>query len=142
MRILSANKYPERTVLRVVFNDDEPEWAHVIGALLLSDEGDRILDSDNPGDLLLVTDATVPAGHTGNSEQAKESGRTLCHNCKSNWEIREYLWDGADRFYDDADGVSQSKTDDMLLDELDNRIKAEAAEKASIDTLVGKVLEG
>jgi len=140
MKIISADKYSERTVLRVVFNDDQPEWAHIIGEHLMTDEGDFVWDPDNPGHHIRVTDATVPAGHTGDSEQAKEAGRTICHNCKSNWEIREYLWDGADRCYDDADGVSQLKTDDMLLDELDDRIKAEAAETASIDTLVGKVL--
>lgn len=69
-KVLRDNIYPDinRRVVRVVLNPEAPKWVHADGS-------------------------AAPVTHTGDTS---ETGKTLCHECRYNWQEREFIWDGAD----------------------------------------------
>lgn len=92
MQIISAKDYGYRFVVRVTVNPDEPNWVHVVGLPLLDAEGVPVLDDD--GHEVLVTSSLVPAGETGDT----------CWNCRQNWRIKEFVFEGETLYVEDADG--------------------------------------
>lgn len=82
MKIIGATRYGLRTVIQVCLNPDEPEWVHVLGKPVLDITGVPVLmDSGEP---LLVTSTVVTPGETGE----------MCHNCRHNWDVKEFIFDG------------------------------------------------
>ena len=135
MKILKATKYQDRTVIQVCFNPDDPKWKHVIGDPFVDSNGERVFDG---GVEVKVTDTHVTPEETGYSDEAKEPGRILCYNCRINWIVKDYPWDGNEQ-YKTVDGESVLKTADDLEQELIQRIEAEQ-EAAIISSLLNKDL--
>tara|TARA_Y100000310_G_scaffold134559_1_gene133488 strand:+ start:1540 stop:1746 length:207 start_codon:yes stop_codon:yes gene_type:complete len=63
-------------------------WVHIVGKQLFNDDGTYAKDADgnirtySDNSLAVGTKVPAPAGHTGDTEEAKGEGMTLCHNCK------------------------------------------------------------
>lgn len=66
MKVLSGKDYGYRKVVRVLMNDSDPEWIHPDGK-------------------------KVPLTHTGDTEVI---GKTLCLKCLSNWDVKEFQFEG------------------------------------------------
>ena len=82
MKVTKAVNYGSRAVIRVCMNPDEPEWVHIIGSNRLDATGQPVLTDQ--GEPVLIVSAEVPPGETGEK----------CHNCRSNWDTREFVFDG------------------------------------------------
>jgi len=99
MKVIKATEYPEifRTVLRVCFNPDDPEWVHKIGKQRKDIDGElMVMEDESP---MFITSSDIEPDCTGET----------CHNCKYNWEVREFVFDGKSRFYND-EGQTVAKT--------------------------------
>ena len=94
MKIIKAKDYGFRKVIQVVMDETLPRWVHPNGT-------------------------ASPQTHTGDTE---ERGKTVCRDCRSNWDIREYQWDGdaLQKLNDPEDPESE------LIDKTDEDIMAEA----------------
>ena len=134
-KILSAEDYGFRKVFRVLGNEEDPQWIHV--------------DADGKK-------TTSPSGHTGDRDEAKEAGVDACMDCKSNWQVEEYVFTGKELSKPvpvlKPDGTPtgektlEPKTADELIAEVKGRHEARVAatpragSAASIDSAVGVVL--
>ena len=94
MKIIKATDYGFRKVVRIVMDETLPRWVHLDGK-------------------------ASPQTHTGDTE---EKGKTVCQECRSNWDIREYQFDGnaMQKLSDPEDPGSE------LVDKTDEEIMAEA----------------
>ena len=137
MQILGATDYGFRTVIRVLKNPDDPKWVHPVGECCLDDDGEPTLDVD--GEPILFTSPDSPQNHTGDTIEATEPGKVLCRNCRSNWNIGEYLWDGAEQ-YKSVNGDRVRKTSDEFEQELLDRIAEEGQPISIILELEGRIL--
>lgn len=97
MRIIKATGYGYRTVIVVCLNSDAPEWVHVVGRQFRDGAGQPVFNVD--GTPRLIQSPDVPDGETGES----------CHNCRSNWEVREFVFDGEDQYRLDDKGLRVRK---------------------------------
>lgn len=116
MLVTSAIDYGERLVIRVCLNPDAPEWVHIVGSNRLDATGQLVLTDQ--GDPVLIVSGDVPPGETGET----------CHNCRSNWDTREFIFDGPG---------SKGMTVDDLWEEVCRRCES-AAVPAEIVGLVGR----
>ncbi len=91
MRIQKATDYGFRKVVRVVVNDDEPEWIH-------------------PRDRDAAHTADTARGADGELDATLAAG-TECHACVLNWDIREIVFEGSDLELEDQE--LQEKALDM-----------------------------
>lgn len=85
MKIISAIDYGDRSVIRVCMNPDDPEWIHLVGDQVRG--SDRLPTFGPDGAALLITSSVVPSGETGET----------CPNCRYNWAVKEFIFDGPDR---------------------------------------------
>jgi len=67
MKVLTAKDYGYRKVVRVLINDQDPQWIH--------------------------DDGTPDIGHTGDTEDPDQT-KTVCGDCRNNWNVFEAQFDG------------------------------------------------
>ncbi len=103
MKIIKATDYGFRKVVRVLLNDQDPQWVH----------------EDAPG---IRTPA--PAGHTGNTDEGKEA----CSECRNNQNVFEAQFDG-DAFKKLSD---PEDPESALVDKTDEELIAEALAMAEV----------
>lgn len=125
MKIIKATDYRYRKVVQVCLNDTEPKWVHIVGTQRRDASGKP--ETDMAGNPILIASPNVPPGETGDTEEAKATGKTPCYNCKSNWKIVEYIFEGKWLTLKDAE----------LLEEVQRRT-ASLKPAQSITALVGK----
>jgi hypothetical protein len=128
-KIIKATDYGYRKVMQVALNPDDPEWVHIVGEQVRDANGIGVLAADNSTPVL-ITSATVPDG---------ETGRT-CHNCRYNWNVREFVWTGDAELKKVVDGVVVNKTDDDLANEVTAALAAASTTTANIAPLVNRVI--
>lgn len=68
MKVLTANDYGGRTVIRVLINDQDPQWVH----------------GNSP----------APRNHTGDTADP-DTTKEVCKDCRNNWNVFEaqFEWD-------------------------------------------------
>tara|TARA_R110000744_G_C19188587_1_gene543606 strand:+ start:128 stop:511 length:384 start_codon:yes stop_codon:yes gene_type:complete len=106
MQVSYATEYEERTVIGVCLNPDDPAIVHEIGAQSLDSTGQKMIDAD--GAPVLITSAECEPGCTLAS----------CFNARQNHDIREFLFDGEERFKMDESGNRTRKVLADLLVEI------------------------
>ena len=112
-KILTANDYPHRIVIRVVMNPDDPESVHMNGV-----------------------------SHTGTPPPGTPLGLKAwewCHECRYNWDVREFTWSGEERYVVTTAGRRRLKTNAELLAEVSARLQPPAPPKL-IPELMNKSL--
>ena len=108
-QIISAKDYGYRKVIRVCMDPDAPESVH--------DDGNA---------------------HTGNPPPGTAPGLKpweWCHDCRYNWDGREFLWTDAELYITPGGGSRRLKTNQELLDEITFRLLP-AATASQISELI------
>lgn len=82
MEVIKATDYGFRQVIRVAEDTSIPEWVHHRGEQRR--DGSGALVFDDTGAPVLLTGDPVPAGETGE----------ICYNCRYNWVVQEFIFDG------------------------------------------------
>jgi hypothetical protein len=67
MKVLTAKDYGYRKVVRVLINDQDPQWVH--------------------------DDGTPDIGHTGDTADPDQT-KVVCGDCRNNWNVFEAQFDG------------------------------------------------
>ncbi len=95
-KIISAKDYGPRKVIRVCLNPEDPESVHPDGA-----------------------------SHTGATPAGTPPGLgpwEWCHDCRYNWVVREFVWNGEELYTTSTAGSRRLKTNAELLDEIKSAI--------------------
>jgi len=117
MKIIKATEYQEllRTAIRVCFNPDDPEWVHIIGEPRRDADGLVMTAEDDS--FILITSADIESDCTGET----------CHNCRYNWKVQEFIFDGNDRFYTDDTGQMVPKAIAQYVDDIKQGLATESS---------------
>ena len=127
-KIIKATDYGNRKVIGVCLNPEAPEWVHKVGEQQVGPDGKPRFDVLT-GSPILITSTVAPADHTG--IYPPEAGKTTCHNCHSNLQTQEYIFEGK----------SLGLTDAELLAEVKRRVHATTPTTAkAMAGLAGQVL--
>ena len=97
--ILSAKDYGFRKVIRVCMNPDQPESVHVDGKAHVG----------------------IPTVGTPPGLKPWE----WCHDCRYNWDVREFVWTGDELRTHGKTGKIRPKTDAELLAEIKSQLVAQ-----------------
>lgn len=101
MKIISAISYGFRTVIRVVTNPGDPESVHDDGSPHSGDPPEDVAPGLRPWE--------------------------WCHECRYNWDVREFIWDRDDQYFVTASGNRVLKGQAQLLVELKERLTSVSA---------------
>ena len=98
MKIIKAMDYGFRKVIVVCLNPEDPEAVHGDG-------------SPHTGAAPVGTDPSLRSWE-------------WCHDCRYNWQVREYVWTGDKLYTAQEDGQRRKKTDVELLAEIRRDLQA------------------
>ena len=105
-KIISASSYGFRTAIKVVMNPDDPEAVH--------------------------EDGTPHSGQPPTGTDPNLRSWEWCHDCRYNWQVREFVWTGDELYTRQEDGSRVVKTNDELVAEIESRLQpAPAASEIS-----------
>ena len=113
MKIIKATDYGYRKVIVVVLNSDEPEAVH----------GDGTAHTGAPP---MGTDLSLKPWE-------------WCHDCRYNWQLREFLWTGDELYTRRKDGTRRVKTDAELVSEIKTALQPPTP-ATTLAALVGRDL--
>jgi len=127
MKVIKATEYSDiaRTALRVCSNPDDPEWVHIVGEQRLGADG--VLMTADDGSPVLITSANIESDCT----------EETCHNCRYNWKVREFIFDGNARFYINDSGQTVAKTIAQYVDDIKQVLADESSSSAAQSDWVG-----
>jgi len=123
-KVIFAKDYGNRVVVRVTTNPDDLEWVHVVG--------EPVMDATGQPTAKKVAKATP--------DHAKSETGETCHNCRYNWNVREFVWTGDQLLKEDADGKSVRKTDAELMTEVTERLVIAPTPPKELAGLMGKAI--
>lgn len=110
MQAIKASDYSYRKVVVACLNPNEPKWVHIAGEQQRDANGQPMKDAITGAPMIQRPDLppgtryAADSSHSGDTEEAKAMGQPACHNCRYNWQTREFIWEGRRLYKQGPDG--------------------------------------